>query len=81
MASYGMIQGLTGIRYDAVTKTLNIDSQIGDDFNSFFSCHSGYGNIGLENGVPFVEMASGSLDVKKCMVSGEEYPFSDDNMK
>jgi len=81
MASYGMIQGLTGCRYDAVTKTLYIDSQIGDDFTSFFSCQSGFGNIGLENGVPFVKMASGSLDVKKCFVSGEEYIFSESNIR
>ena len=81
MASYGLIQGLTGIRYDAVSKTLYFDSQIGDDFTSFFSCHSGFGNVGLENGAPFVKMASGSLDVRKCMVSGEEYPFTDANMK
>jgi hypothetical protein len=81
MASYGMLQGLTGIRYDAVAKTLYIDSQIGDDFDSFFSCHTGYGNVGLESGVPYIKMASGSMDVKKCMVAGEEYPFSEANMK
>ena len=75
MASYGMIQALTGVRYDAVTKTLYIDSQIGDCFTSFFSGHSGYGNVGLENGIPFVKMASGGLDVKRCLVSGEEVPF------
>jgi uncharacterized protein (DUF608 family) len=81
MASYGMIQGLTGVRYDAVTKTLYIDSQIGNDFTSFFSCHSGYGNVGLENGIPFVKMAGGSLDVKRCLVSGKAYAFSESNMK
>ncbi len=81
MASYGMIQGLTGIRYDAVSKTLYFDSQIGGNFTSFFSCHSGYGNIGLEKGIPFVQMASGSLDVKHCLISGEDIPFSDSNMR
>jgi uncharacterized protein (DUF608 family) len=80
MASYGLIQGLTGIRYDAVSKTLYIDSQVGDDFDSFFSCHSGFGNIGLENGKPYVKMAAGTIDVKKCVVSGEEYPLSDMNI-
>jgi uncharacterized protein (DUF608 family) len=79
MSSYGMLQGLTGIRYDAVSKTLNIDSQIGDDFTSFFSCHTGFGNVGLEKGIPFVKMASGSLDVKQCIISGKEFPFTDDN--
>lgn len=30
MASYGMLQGLTGVRYDAVDKTMYINSKIGD---------------------------------------------------
>jgi len=81
MASYGLIQGLTGVRYDAVTKTLYINSQEGDDFTSFFSCHSGYGVVGLESGVPFVRMTSGSMNIKKCIVSGEEYPFTEENLK
>ena len=81
MASYGMIQALTGIRYDAVTKTLYIDSKIGDDFSGFFSCQTGFGTVGLEKGKPFVKMASGSLDVKHCILSGVEYPFSDKNFK
>jgi hypothetical protein len=76
-----MIQGMTGIRYDAISKILYIDSHIGEDFSSFFCCHSGYGNIGLEKGNPFVNMVSGSLDVKKCMVSGKEVPFSNTRMQ
>lgn len=72
MSSYGMIQGLTGIRYDAVSKTLFIDSRIGNDFQSFFACKTGYGNVGLKNGVPFVKMVSGSLNVETCIVSGKK---------
>jgi len=74
MASYGLIQGLTGIRYDAVTRTLYIDSQIGNNFDSFFSCGSGYGNVGLENGKPYVRLVAGTMDIEKCVVSGEEVP-------
>ncbi len=76
MSSYSMLQALTGIRYDAVSGTLFIDSAAGDDFNSFFSCQSGFGNIGLQNGKPFVEMASGSIDIKQCVISGNEMPLS-----
>lgn len=76
LASYGMIQALTGVRYDAVTKTLFIDSKIGDDFDSFFSCQTGFGNIGLNNGKPYVKMVSGSLNVDKCFVGGEEVPVA-----
>ncbi|MBA7533960.1 hypothetical protein ES705_26206 [subsurface metagenome] len=81
MASYGMIQGLTGVRYDAVTKTLFVNSRVGDDFDSFFSCNTGFGNVGLENGIPYVKMTSGTLDIKKCFVSGKEIPITEVNIK
>jgi hypothetical protein len=72
MSSYGLIQGLTGIRYDAVDKTLYIDSRIGDNFTSFLSVQGGFGNAGLKNGKPFVEMKYGDIDIKKIFVSGVE---------
>jgi uncharacterized protein (DUF608 family) len=72
MSSYGLIQGLTGVRYDAVDKTLYIDSRIGDNFRSFISTATGFGTVGLKDGKPFVEMKSGSLDVEKVIVSGKE---------
>jgi len=81
MSSYGLMQGLTGFRYDAVSKTLYIDSKIGDSFDSFFSCQTGYGTVGLKDGVPFIKMTEGTLDVKKCMVSGKEINFSKQNMR
>jgi uncharacterized protein (DUF608 family) len=72
MSSYGLIQGITGVRYDAVTKTLYYDSKMGDDFKTFFSCETGFGLVGMENGNPFVQMTVGSMDIQKCIVSGSE---------
>ncbi len=72
MSSYGMIEGLTGVRYDAVYKTLYIDSRIGNDFVSFLSTDTGFGNVGLKNGKPFADVKYGTIDVKKCVVSGKE---------
>ena len=72
LSSYGLIQGLTGVRYDAVDKTLYIDSQIGDDFKCFLSCQTGFGTVGLENGKPFVKMKRGKIDIKRVIVSGKE---------
>jgi hypothetical protein len=69
MSSYGLLQGLTGVRYDAVDHILYIDSKIGD-FKSFLSTETGFGNVGLKNGNPFVKMVYGTLDVKKVVVSG-----------
>jgi uncharacterized protein (DUF608 family) len=71
MSSYGLLQGLTGVRYDAVDKILYIDSKVGD-FKSFISAETGFGNVGLNDGKPFLNMAYGNLDVKKIMVSGVE---------
>ena len=71
MSSYGLLQGLTGVWYDAVDQTLCIDSKIGD-FKSFISTATGFGNVGLKDGKPFLTMVSGKLDVKKVLVSGVE---------
>jgi len=70
LSSYGLLQGLTGIRYDAVDKTLYIDSQVGNDFRSFFCCETGFGTVGLKKGEPFVEMKMGDLNNKRIIVTG-----------
>lgn len=72
MASYALLEGLTGIRYDAINKTLYIDSRIGDDFTSFLSTNTGFGNVGLKNGRPFINIKYGTIDVQKCMIAGKE---------
>jgi hypothetical protein len=71
MSSYGLLQGLTGVRYDAVERTLYIDSKVGD-FTGFLSTETGFGNVGLKKGKPFLKMVYGILDVKKCVVSNVE---------
>ena len=63
LASYGMLQGLTGIRYDAVDKTLFIDSKIGDNFQSFLSTENGYAMVGLKNSKPFMNVIEGEIEV------------------
>lgn len=70
LASYGLIQGLTGVRYDAVEKTLYIDSKIGD-FTSFLSTGTGYGTVQLKNGKPSMKVVSGHIDIQKYIVSGK----------
>lgn len=71
MSSYALLEGLPGVRYDAVDETLYIDSKVGD-FNGFLSVETGFGNVGLKNGQPFVNMTFGKIDIKKVMVSGVE---------
>lgn len=67
MSSYGMLQGLTGARYDALTQTMYIDSKIGD-FMSFISTETGFGNVGLKNGKPFLNVAYGEIIVKEYTI-------------
>ena len=50
MASYGLLQGLTGVRYDAVEKTLTIKPGIKGDFSAFLCTATGYGTVGFCDG-------------------------------
>ena len=62
-----MLQGLTGINYDAVTQEMAINSHSGD-FKSFISTATGFGNAGIKNGKPFVKPVYGEITVKKFVL-------------
>jgi len=66
MASYGLLQGLTGVRYDAVDQTLYVDSQVGD-FKSFLSTETGFGTVELKNGKINLDVVYGEIPVKKIV--------------
>ncbi|MCB9850612.1 MAG: hypothetical protein H6817_07895 [Phycisphaerales bacterium] len=70
LASYALLQGLTGARYDAVTQTLHIDSRIGGNFRSFLATATGFGTVGLADGKPFLDVKQGTIDVKSVLVAG-----------
>ena len=72
LSSYSLLQALTGIRYDAVEKTLYIDSRIGNTFRSFLSTAFGYATVGLKGGKPFIEIQEGDIPIEHCIVSGKE---------
>ena len=72
LSSYGLIQGLTGVRYDAVEKTLYINSRMGDSFRSFLAVDGGFGTVGLKNGKPFLDVKMGKIEVERTVVSNEE---------
>jgi uncharacterized protein (DUF608 family) len=67
MSSYAMLQGLTGVRYDALDQNMYIDSRIGD-FTSFISTGTGFGNVGLENGKPFLNVVFGEIVVNNYVI-------------
>jgi hypothetical protein len=65
MSSYGLLQGLTGARYDAVEKVLYLKPAINGDFRAFLSTATGYGTVGVRNGKPFVEVRQGRIEVRR----------------
>jgi hypothetical protein len=68
MSSYGLLQGLTGMRYDAVDRTLYVDSKIGD-FTCFLSTATGFGTVSLQKGKATVSIAYGSIPVEKTVIA------------
>jgi len=68
MSSYGLLQGLTGLRYDAVDKTLHIGSNIGD-FTCFLSTATGFGTVTLHQGKATVNVTFGAIPVEKIKIA------------
>jgi hypothetical protein len=65
LASYAMLQALSGARYDAVEKILHLRPSLHGDFRAFLSTNTGFGTVGVRDGTPFVEVVSGTIDVQK----------------
>ena len=65
MSSYGLLQALTGIRYDAVEKVLYINPQIEGDFRSFLAAATGFGTVGIKEGQVFVDIKQGQIDIER----------------
>ena len=61
MASYGLLQGLTGARYDSVEQKLTLRPKVQGDFRAFLSTATGYGTVGIANGQPFLDVVYGSI--------------------
>lgn len=72
MSSYGLLQGLTGIRYDAVDQSMDVDSKVGDSFTSFFSTQSGWGNLDFNDTRIILKVAYGYLDIKEMNFTHEK---------
>ena len=68
LSSYGLLQGLTGVRYDARTKTLYVDSKVGD-FRSFLSTATGFGVVELKDGRVTVDVRRGSIPVEETVIA------------
>jgi hypothetical protein len=69
MASYGLLQALSGARYDAVEKVLYLEPRIKGDFRAFLATASGYGTVGVRKGKPFIEVVSGTIPIQRIETS------------
>jgi uncharacterized protein (DUF608 family) len=67
MSSYALIEALTGLRYDAVGKTLYVDSKVGD-FTAFLSTATGFGNVSFKNGKVTVAVVYGTIDIQHTQI-------------
>ncbi len=67
MASYGLLEGMTGIQYDAYHKTLKIDPRIEGDFDSFICTDTGYGLAGIKDGKPYLNVVSGTIEAEQIV--------------
>jgi len=72
MSSYALLQGITGIRYDAVEKTLYIKPQIDGDFRSFLSTATGFGTVGIKDGKPFCDVVEGEIAIRNSEYATEQ---------
>ncbi len=70
MSSYGMLQALTGLRYDAVDKTLYVNSKVGD-FVCFLSAATGFGTVTYKGGKVTTNIVHGTIDINKTIISNQ----------
>ena len=64
LASYGLLQGMTGIRYDAIDRTLTVAPRIPGDFRSFLCTATGFGMVCVRDGDVSVDVRHGEIDVQ-----------------
>lgn len=65
LASYGLLQALSGARYDAVEKTLYLAPAFAGDLRCFLATATGYGTAGVRDGQPFFEVVAGTVEVRE----------------
>ena len=67
LASYALIESLTGIRYDAATKTLYVKPQL-PEFTSFLATDSGYALCHWDGQNIKIEQVKGKIDVNDIVI-------------
>ena len=63
MASYALLEAYSGVRYDAVEKTLYYRG--GRDISILLAWDGGYGLAGVKEGKPFVRPVRGRIEIDR----------------
>ena len=67
MSSFALLQGYTGVRYDAVDRTLYLDSHVGD-FSAPLFTGKGFGIVERKGNQVTVQARAGEIPVSKIMI-------------
>jgi uncharacterized protein (DUF608 family) len=71
MASYALLQAYTGVRYDALTRTLTVSTANSSSYRTFLATATGYGTVEVRNGQLKVDAVAGAIKVDNIVwVSG-----------
>lgn len=65
LASYALLQSLSGARYDALDRVLHLSPPRAGDFRCFLATATGYGTVGVRDGKPFLDVRSGTIPLNK----------------
>ncbi len=69
LASYSLLQAVSGAFYNAYEKTLTLAPKIKGDFSVFICTNTGFGLTGMKDGKPFVDVVEGTIDVQNIKVN------------
>jgi uncharacterized protein (DUF608 family) len=74
MASYALLQSLTGFRYSAATRTLYLApmTKAGKKFQTFFAAATGFGVISVAKDHVLINMLEGELVVDQLVLAGKK---------
>jgi hypothetical protein len=65
LSSYGLLQAIGGVFYDAVRRALRLSSK--EDFTTFLSTATGFGVVGVRDGDPFVDVRWGRIPLDEFL--------------
>ena len=69
LSSYALLASLSGARYDAVDRVLHLRPRIQGDFKAFLSTATGYGTVGVRGGKAFLDVKSGTINLREIKYS------------